>query len=87
MAIYMRDGLDMRPREIAAIAELAVAGNKPQLTDHIITGLIAGLTKEEIREILVQITVFAGFPAAINAITTACEGFALWYEKMKGTEP
>lgn len=84
--IYSRKGLDLRSREIAAIAALAVTGSKPQLTDHIITGLNIGLTKEEIKEILVQMTVFAGFPAALSALATASEVFAMWDEKMQEIE-
>jgi len=71
--VYSREGLDMRSREIVAIAAQAVVGSNPQLTDHIITGLIVGLTKEERKEILVQIAFFAGFPAALEALKTASE--------------
>ncbi|EHQ36066.1 carboxymuconolactone decarboxylase family protein [Methanoplanus limicola] len=84
--IYSRDGLDLKSREIASISALAVVGSKPQLMDHIFTGMVTGLTKREIQEILVQITVFAGFPAALNALQTAREAFELWDANAAGKQ-
>jgi len=81
--IYSRPGLDLKLREIAAISALSVIGSKPQLIDHILTGLNLGLTQEEIREIIVQIIIFAGFPAALKALTTAREAFELWDENIQ----
>lgn len=60
-----------------------MTGNKTRLTDHSLTGLIAGLTKDKIREIMVQMTVFAGFPTAINVLMTASEVFVIWDEKCR----
>jgi 4-carboxymuconolactone decarboxylase len=75
--IYSRPGLSVRDREIAAIASLAAMGNAtPQLKVHIEAGLNVGLTREEITEILMQMAVYAGFPAALNGLFTAKEVFA-----------
>jgi 4-carboxymuconolactone decarboxylase len=75
--IYSRPGLDLRAREIAAIAALAAMGNAtPQLKVHIQAGLNVGLTREEIVEILMQMAVYAGFPAALNGLFAAREVFA-----------
>lgn len=75
--IYTRPGLDLRSREIATIAALAALGNAaPQLKVHIRAGLNVGLTQAEIVEILIQMAVYAGFPAALNGLFAAREVFA-----------
>ncbi|KNY23043.1 carboxymuconolactone decarboxylase family protein [Methylobacterium sp. ARG-1] len=75
--IYCRPGLDLRSREIASIAALAALGNAaPQLKVHIAAGLNVGLTRDEIIEILIQMSVYAGFPAALNGLFVAREVFA-----------
>jgi 4-carboxymuconolactone decarboxylase len=75
--IYSRPGLDLRSREIATIAALAALGNAtPQLKVHITAGLNVGLTRGEIVEILMQMAVYAGFPAALNGLFAAKEVFA-----------
>lgn len=74
--IYNRDGLDIRSREIATIAALVAMGNAtPQLKVHINAGLNVGLTKKEIEEIIIQMSVYAGFPAALNGMYAAKEVF------------
>ncbi|MGX1741451.1 carboxymuconolactone decarboxylase family protein [Bosea sp. NPDC055353] len=75
--IYTRSGLDLRQREIATIAALAALGNAtPQLKVHIEAGLNVGLSREEIVEVLIQMAVYAGFPAALNGLFAAKEVFA-----------
>jgi 4-carboxymuconolactone decarboxylase len=75
--IYSRPGLGLRDREIATIAALAAMGNAtPQLKVHIEAGLNVGLTRDEIVEILIQMAVYAGFPAAVNGLFAAKEVFA-----------
>ena len=75
--IYTRPGLDLRAREIATIAALAAMGNaQPQLRVHIHAGLNVGLSRDEITELLMQIAVYAGFPAALNGLFTAKAVFA-----------
>ncbi len=74
--IYTRPGLGLREREIATIAALAAMGNAaPQLRVHIEAGLNVGLKREEIVEILMQMSVYAGFPAALNGLFAAKEVF------------
>lgn len=75
--IYSRPGLDLRSREVATIAALAAMGNAaPQLKVHIEAGLNVGLSREEITEIIMQMAVYAGFPAALNGLFAAKEVFA-----------
>ena len=75
--IYDRPGLSLRDREVATIAALAAMGNAaPQLKVHIGAGLNVGLNRDEIVEILMQMAVYAGFPAALNGLNAAKEVFA-----------
>jgi 4-carboxymuconolactone decarboxylase len=75
--IYSRPGLALRDREIATIAALAAMGTAaPQLKVHIEAGLNVGLSRTEITEILMQMAVYAGFPAALNGLFAAKEVFA-----------
>jgi 4-carboxymuconolactone decarboxylase len=75
--IYSRRGLDLRSREVATIAALTALGNAaPQLKVHIQAGLNVGLSREEIVETIMQMAVYAGFPAALNGLFTAKEVFA-----------
>jgi 4-carboxymuconolactone decarboxylase len=67
--IYSRDALDLKSRELIAIAALAVSGNAgPQLRVHVESAASAGITKPQIIEVLMQIALYAGFPAALNAL-------------------
>lgn len=75
--IYSRPGLDLRAREIATIAALTALGNAtPQLKVHIEAGLNVGLSREEITEVIIQMAVYAGFPAALNGLFACKEVFA-----------
>ena len=74
--INSRPQLDLKSREIATIAALTAMGNaRPQLEAHIIGGLNTGLTREEIVEIIMQMAVYAGVPAAINGLMAARKAF------------
>ena len=73
--IYGRPALDLKSREVATIAALAALGHTAQLKVHLQAALNVGVTKEEIVEIMLQMAVYAGFPAAINAMQAAKEVF------------
>jgi 4-carboxymuconolactone decarboxylase len=74
--IYAREALDLRSREIATIAALTALGNcRPQLKVHIQAGLNVGLKQDEIIEVIMQMAVYAGFPAALNGMFAAREVF------------
>lgn len=74
--IYRRPGLDLRSREIATLAALTALGTSPQqLKVHTICALNVGVTKKEITEIILQMALYAGFPAAINAMQAVNEAF------------
>ncbi|KVE26395.1 carboxymuconolactone decarboxylase [Burkholderia singularis] len=74
--IYGRPGLDLRSREIATLASLATLGTaQPQLKVHIGAALNVGVTRSEIIEVFMQMAVYAGFPAALNALFAARDVF------------
>ncbi|WP_312806956.1 carboxymuconolactone decarboxylase family protein [Agrobacterium cavarae] len=80
--IYSRLGLDTKAREIATIAALTAMGNAaPQLKVHIEAGLNVGLSRDEITEIITQMAVYAGFPAALNGLFAAKDVFAAMDER------
>ncbi len=67
--IYSRPGLDLKSREIATVAALTALGNcQPQLKVHLQAALNVGCSADEIKEVIVQMSVYAGFPAALNAM-------------------
>lgn len=75
--IYSRPGLDLRAREIAVVAALTALGNAaPQLKVHIQGALNVGVSRQEVVETIMQMAVYAGFPAAINGLFAAQEVFA-----------
>lgn len=75
--IYSRPALDLKAREIAVVAALTALGNgAPQLKVHLHGALNVGCSKEEIVEVIMQMALYAGFPAALNAMFAAKEVFA-----------
>lgn len=67
--VYSRPGLDLKTRELATVAALTAMGNaRPQLEVHISAALSVGATKAEIVEVIIQMALYAGFPASLNAI-------------------
>lgn len=68
--VYSRPGLDLRTRELATVAALTAMGNaRPQLEVHLAAALNVGATTTEIVEVIIQMSLYAGFPASLNAIT------------------
>ena len=75
--VYSRPGLDLKSREIATVAALTAMGTAaPQLKVHVQAALNVGCSREEVIEIMIQMAVYAGFPAALNGLFIAKEVFA-----------
>ena len=75
--IYQRPGLDLKSRELATVSALTALGHcAPQLKVHIHGALNVGVTPEQIVEVIIQMAVYAGFPAALNGMTAAKEVFS-----------
>ena len=68
--VYSRPGLSLRDRQIATVAVLVALGRSSQLPVHLRSSIKAGLTPDELREIIIQVATLAGFPPAMNAMAT-----------------
>jgi 4-carboxymuconolactone decarboxylase len=74
--VLTRPELDLKTREIATVGALTALGNAaPQLRLHIHGMLNVGWTRRDVVEIILQMVVYAGFPAAMNGIAAAKEVF------------
>jgi len=74
--ILSRPNIDVRLRQFVSVAALtAMATATPQLRVQINGALNVGCRPEEIIEVILQMAIFAGFPAVINAINTVREVF------------
>jgi 4-carboxymuconolactone decarboxylase len=73
--IYSRPGLDLRSRELVTLSALIALGAWPQFKVHVRGALSTGCTTTEIKEVIIQLAVYAGFPAALNAMQAAGEVF------------
>lgn len=67
---YVRAELATRDREIAAVAALVALGRSSQIPQHLRASLKAGVTADELREVIIQTATIAGFPVAMNAMST-----------------
>lgn len=69
--IWTRPGLDIRTRSMLTIAMLAALGKDGELKLHIRATRNTGVTRDEVKEILMQAAVYAGIPAGNHAIALA----------------
>jgi 4-carboxymuconolactone decarboxylase len=73
--IWTRPGLDRRTRSCITLAMLATLGHDEELAMHVRAALRNGLTADEIKEVLLQVAVYAGVPAANRAFKVAQQAF------------
>lgn len=75
--VVSRPAIDLRTREMMTVAALTAMGTAPgQLEFHIRAALNVGVTREEVVEIIMQMAVYAGVPAAMNGVAAAKAAFA-----------
>ncbi len=80
--VLSRDGLEPKVKHMAVATMLATAGNRADLLrEHLTGALHCGATPEEVIEVLIQLSVYAGFPAALNAFSVAGEVLSTWSER------
>lgn len=70
-SVWTRPGLERTTRSCVTIAMLAALGHHDELELHLNAALRVGLSKAEIREVLLQVAVYAGVPAANTAFAIA----------------
>jgi len=68
--VYAGETLDAKTRALCTVAMLGCLGEQLQLGVYVRAAHRQGASEEEIREVLRQVAVYAGFPAAWNALAT-----------------
>ncbi len=75
--VVSRPQMDLCTRELVTVASLTTQGNAPrQLTAHVNSALNAGCKPEAVVEVVTQMAVYAGFPAALNGLAVVKDVFA-----------
>ena len=69
--VWARPGLGRNVRSMLSVALLAALGKRDELRNHILGALNNGVTKDEIREVLLHTAVYAGFPVGLEAFREA----------------
>src|SRR5579863_3306694 len=72
-AVWSRPGLDRRTRSCITVAMLAAQGSEHELAMHLRAALRNGVTVDELKEVLLQVAVYAGVPRANRAFSIARE--------------
>ena len=75
-AIWTREGLPRKTRSMLNLAMLATLNRPHELELHIRGAMRNGVTKDEIREVLLQVAIYAGVPAGVDSFRAAKEVFA-----------
>ena len=73
--VWNRPGLDRRTRSMLNLAMLTALNRPHELKLHVKGALNNGVTKEEIREVLMQTAIYCGVPAAVDSFRNAREVF------------
>jgi alkylhydroperoxidase/carboxymuconolactone decarboxylase family protein YurZ/glyoxylase-like metal-dependent hydrolase (beta-lactamase superfamily II) len=73
---WSRPALDLASRELATVAALCALGRERQLAAHLRSALNAGVGRDQLVEVLMQMAIYAGWPAAVNGLLVARDVFA-----------
>jgi 4-carboxymuconolactone decarboxylase len=75
-AVWGRDGLALKTRSLLNLAMISVLNRPQELRTHIRGALTNGVTRDEIREVFMQVAIYAGVPAAVDSFRIARQTFA-----------
>jgi 4-carboxymuconolactone decarboxylase len=75
-AVWGREGLSKKERSMLNLAMISALNRPHELKVHVAGALTNGLTREQIREVFMQVAIYCGVPAAVDAFRTAREVFA-----------
>jgi 4-carboxymuconolactone decarboxylase len=75
-AVWGRDDLSRKTRSMLNLAMISVVNRPNELRTHIKAALTNGVSRDEIREIFLQVAIYAGVPAAVDSFRIAREAFA-----------
>ena len=73
--LWSRPGLAVRDRSLVTVAQLAALGRSDELRAHLRGARNVGITEDELVEVLMQTAIYAGVPAANDALKVAAEVF------------
>jgi len=85
-SVYPRTELSLTYREIASITALTQLNLRPQLKSHIIAARRLGVSRREIMELFLHLSMFIGFPLVLDGLRVAREVFDREEEKARQTE-
>lgn len=71
--VWSRPGLDRKTRSIINLAMISALNRMPEVRLHVKGALANGMTVEEIKEVLIQVTIYCGIPAGLDAFKIAHE--------------
>lgn len=74
--VWGRDGLSLKSRSMINLAMISTLNRPHELKTHIKGALKNGMTREEIREVFMQVAIYAGVPAGVDSFRIAREVFA-----------
>jgi 4-carboxymuconolactone decarboxylase len=74
--VWGREGISKRDRSMINLAMISILNRPHELRAHLRGALNNGLSKDEIREVLLQVAIYAGVPAAVDSFRIANETFA-----------
>ena len=74
--VWGREGLSKRDRSMINLAMIGILNRQHELKAHIRGAINNGLSKDEIAEVLLQVGIYGGIPAAVDSFRTANEAFA-----------
>jgi 4-carboxymuconolactone decarboxylase len=75
-SVWSRPGLDRKTRHLLTLAMLAALGKENELAMHLRAAQNTGVTPEEVKELFLQVAVYAGIPAANSAMAIAKKVYA-----------
>jgi 4-carboxymuconolactone decarboxylase len=75
-AVWGREGLNFKTRSLLNLAMISVLNRPNELRTHIKAALTNGVTRDEIREVFLQVAIYAGVPAAVDSFRIARDAFA-----------
>jgi 4-carboxymuconolactone decarboxylase len=75
-SVWGRDGLDRKTRSLLNLAMISALNRPHELRLHIAGALRNGVTREEIREVFLQVAIYCGVPAGVDSFRQAREVFA-----------
>ena len=74
--IWGREGLDKKTRSIINLAMISALNRPHELKLHVKGAITNGLTKDDIREVLLQVAIYCGIPCGVDSFRIAKEAFA-----------